>query len=330
MPDKKVPTSRAERPRAPRSTGTTPPRSRWTRLPDVAYTAILNVRGWWSGDIEGRTDKVGEEWTYRFEDIHYSKQRVTELVPGKKVVWLVLDSRLSFVKDQSEWNETRVRSPRRSEGRQDGGHLHPRRARPGAGVLQRLLGRMGLVHSGSLRASSPPGRASRTRRGDPPLPGAIGPASGGVGRHFSPRGPAGRARSVTRLRDRSDARGRCSGSNLREQDGGPNRQQESDRRVGAHDCQGERRPPRASAATTSTMPTSTATNHRAVGDADRTRIPNSAWDNEVGPAEGTEVVTFTSDSREGGAAPWPSTDFKAKGPRGPPKRLRRGSASELP
>lgn len=31
--------------------------------PEEAYVAINNVRGWWSGDIEGRTDKVGSVWT---------------------------------------------------------------------------------------------------------------------------------------------------------------------------------------------------------------------------------------------------------------------------
>jgi hypothetical protein len=76
--------------------------------PEEAFDAINNVRAWWSGDIEGRTDRVGEEWTYRYKDIHYSKQRITELVPGKKVVWLILDSHLDFVEDKTEWNGTKV------------------------------------------------------------------------------------------------------------------------------------------------------------------------------------------------------------------------------
>lgn len=73
-----------------------------------AFDAISNVRGWWSGEIEGRTDQLGEEFTYRYEDVHYSKQRIEELVPDKKVVWLVLDAYLSLVEDKTEWNGTKV------------------------------------------------------------------------------------------------------------------------------------------------------------------------------------------------------------------------------
>ncbi|MGA2663371.1 MAG: SRPBCC domain-containing protein [Nitrososphaerales archaeon] len=78
------------------------------QTPEEAFAAINDVRGWWSGNIEGSTDKLGDEWTYRYEDVHYSKQRITELVPGKKVAWLVLDSSLNFVKDKSEWNGTKI------------------------------------------------------------------------------------------------------------------------------------------------------------------------------------------------------------------------------
>lgn len=76
--------------------------------PEEVSAAVGNVRGWWSGQIEGATDKLGAEFTYRYKDIHRSKQKITEFVPGKKVVWHVLDSSLSFVKDKTEWNGTDV------------------------------------------------------------------------------------------------------------------------------------------------------------------------------------------------------------------------------
>jgi Activator of Hsp90 ATPase homolog 1-like protein len=80
------------------------------QTPEEAFAAINNVRGWWTGDpgVEGSTDKLGDEFTYRYEDVHYSKQKITELVPGKKVVWLVSDARLNFAKDKTEWKGTEI------------------------------------------------------------------------------------------------------------------------------------------------------------------------------------------------------------------------------
>jgi Activator of Hsp90 ATPase homolog 1-like protein len=76
--------------------------------PEHVFAAVNNVRGWWSGEIDGTTDKLGAEFTYRYQDLHRSTQKITELVPGRKVVWHVLDAKINFVKGKNEWNGTDV------------------------------------------------------------------------------------------------------------------------------------------------------------------------------------------------------------------------------
>jgi len=76
--------------------------------PEEVFAAINNVRGWWSGEIDGRTDKLGAEFKYRYKDLHKTTQKITELAPGKKVVWHVVESHINFVKDKNEWNGTDI------------------------------------------------------------------------------------------------------------------------------------------------------------------------------------------------------------------------------
>jgi Activator of Hsp90 ATPase homolog 1-like protein len=78
------------------------------QTPEEVFKAITNVRGWWTGDIQGGTDKLGDEFTYRYQDIHYSKQKITELVPDRKVVWHVVDANLSRHQDPAEWTGTDI------------------------------------------------------------------------------------------------------------------------------------------------------------------------------------------------------------------------------
>jgi len=78
------------------------------KSPEEVFSAIKDVRSWWSQGIEGKTGKVGDVFTYRHRDMHYSTQKLVEVEPDAKLVWLVTDARLTFTKNQREWEGTKI------------------------------------------------------------------------------------------------------------------------------------------------------------------------------------------------------------------------------
>ena len=83
------------------------------QTPKEAFDAIKNVRGWWSGlyseEFEGSSDKLNDEFTFLAGDgVHYTKQKLIELTPDKRIVWLVTDSKLTFVENETEWTGTKL------------------------------------------------------------------------------------------------------------------------------------------------------------------------------------------------------------------------------
>jgi len=78
------------------------------QTPKEAFCAINNVRGWWSEEIEGKTDNLNEEFIYHYRDMHRCIVRIIEVIPDKKIVWLVKDNYFSFTKVKSEWRGTKI------------------------------------------------------------------------------------------------------------------------------------------------------------------------------------------------------------------------------
>ena len=78
------------------------------QTPEEAFDAINNPRGWWSEEIDGSTNQLGGEFTYHYKDAHRCRIKIAELVPGKKVVWRVLDNYFDFTEDKSEWKDTEI------------------------------------------------------------------------------------------------------------------------------------------------------------------------------------------------------------------------------
>ena len=78
------------------------------QTPDQAFNAITNVRGWWSEEIEGNAEKLNDEFTYHYEDVHYCQIKLIEVIPNQKVVWFVKYNYFKFTKDRSEWTGTKM------------------------------------------------------------------------------------------------------------------------------------------------------------------------------------------------------------------------------
>lgn len=78
------------------------------QTPAEVFAAITDVRGWWSGQIDGDTGQPGDEFTYRYEDLHLCRIRVTEADPGQKITWLVLEGGPAFTRNKREWQGTTI------------------------------------------------------------------------------------------------------------------------------------------------------------------------------------------------------------------------------
>jgi hypothetical protein len=78
------------------------------QTPKEAFDAINNVRGWWSEEIEGSTNKLNDVFDYHYEDVHRCQIKIIEFIPNEKVLWLVMDNYFNFTKDKSEWKNTKI------------------------------------------------------------------------------------------------------------------------------------------------------------------------------------------------------------------------------
>ncbi len=76
--------------------------------PQAAFAAICNVRGWWSEDITGSAQRVGDRFTHQVLDLHRCDIEVTQMVPGARIVWTVLANHFSFTRDKTEWTGTEI------------------------------------------------------------------------------------------------------------------------------------------------------------------------------------------------------------------------------
>ena len=76
------------------------------KSPDDVFNHVINLSQWWPEEFEGEDIKLNDEFVFRSGDSHYSKNKVIEFVPNKKVIWLVTESIRR--RDNYEWTGTKM------------------------------------------------------------------------------------------------------------------------------------------------------------------------------------------------------------------------------
>ena len=75
--------------------------------PKEASEMINRVSDWWIMNAEGKTEKLNDEFTVR-AGTTWKSFKITEVIPDKKIVWLVSDCNLPWNTDLKEWKGTEI------------------------------------------------------------------------------------------------------------------------------------------------------------------------------------------------------------------------------
>lgn len=84
-----------------------------SKSPNEIFELLLNIDKWWSGiyeeTITGSSQKPNDEFSFSAGGgMHFSKQKLVDLIPDKKIVWQVMESNLSFLENPKEWENTKL------------------------------------------------------------------------------------------------------------------------------------------------------------------------------------------------------------------------------
>lgn len=77
------------------------------------FNLLLNIEQWWSGlyaeNIQGESQQLSDEFSFNAGGgVHYSKQKLMELIPDQKIVWLITESKLASFDNPEEWTNTKL------------------------------------------------------------------------------------------------------------------------------------------------------------------------------------------------------------------------------
>jgi hypothetical protein len=73
-----------------------------------AIKKISNIPGWWGVTFSGSAEKQNDKFIIKMTGDSFFNMTVEELIPGKRVVWLVSDCYMPWYSDKKEWADTRL------------------------------------------------------------------------------------------------------------------------------------------------------------------------------------------------------------------------------
>ena len=76
------------------------------KSPNEVFNHLINLKKWWPEDFEGEDIKLNSEFVFTTGDSHYSKNKVVEFVPDKKLVWLAIEGLRKT--DNYDWSGTKM------------------------------------------------------------------------------------------------------------------------------------------------------------------------------------------------------------------------------
>ncbi len=70
-----------------------------------AMKRISEVNLWWAKNFKGKAAKLNDEFSVHFGDT-FVDFKISEVIPDKKITWLVTDCNLHWIKAKKEWKGT--------------------------------------------------------------------------------------------------------------------------------------------------------------------------------------------------------------------------------
>jgi hypothetical protein len=75
---------------------------------DEAIKKISNVTDWWGVTFSGNSENQNDKFIIKMGGDSFFNMTVEELIPTKRVVWLVTDCNMPWYSDKKEWANTKL------------------------------------------------------------------------------------------------------------------------------------------------------------------------------------------------------------------------------